>query len=182
MVIVTKCPEDISPMQYRIVAEALKLRPYQQLFFSTFKYGKLVNLGTLEMRTQKELSRHNVLLATGIGCPRQMQMDIASRFASVESMDFRDHHYYSIDDVNDILQRMMELPEPHIIVTTEKDATRLMTMPDLSDEIARHIWILPIKTKIMQEKDKMFNDKITGYVQKNLRNRRMAQNQDDDTA
>ena len=182
MVIVTKCPEDISPMQYRIVAEALKLRPYQQLFFSTFKYGNLVNLGTLEMRTQKELSRHNVLLATGIGCPRQMQMDIASRFASVESMDFRDHHYYSIDDVNDILQRMMELPEPHIIVTTEKDATRLMTMPDLSDEIARHIWILPIKTKIMQEKDKMFNDKITGYVQKNLRNRRMAQNQDDDTA
>ena len=109
-------------------------------------------------------------------------MDIAKRFASVESMDFRDHHYYSIDDVNDILQRMMELPEPHIIVTTEKDATRLMTMPDLSDEIARHIWILPIKTKIMQEKDKMFNDKITGYVQKNLRNRRMAQNQDDDTA
>ena len=67
MVIVTKCPEDISPMQYRIIAEALQLRPYQHLFFSTVKYGKMVNLLTHKMCSMTEMSKYNVLLITGIG-------------------------------------------------------------------------------------------------------------------
>ena len=170
-VIVTKCPTNMSPMDYRIIAEALKLRPYQQLFFSTFRYGKMVNMGTYEMKRMREMSRHNVLLVTGIGCPKQMYIDVAKRFASVKSMDFRDHHYYDMHDIEDIRKTFKQLPQPRIIITTEKDATKLISLPELSHEEMKDIWVLPIGIRILQEKDKMFNDKITGYVQKNLRNR-----------
>ncbi len=170
MVIVTKCPEEMSPMQYRIIAESLKLRPYQQLFFSTFKYGRMVNMATHEIRSAKEMERCNVLLATGIGCPKQMKIDISRRFASVESMDFRDHHYYDLNDIENITRKLETLPEPRIIVTTEKDVTRLMSIQDLPDKLARHIWVMPIKIHFLQGKGILFNDKITGYVQKNLRN------------
>lgn len=171
MVIVTKCPENMSPMQYRIVAEALKLRPYQRLFFSSFKYGRMVNLATHEIRSRHEMSKNHVLLLTGIGCPRQMEMDMNSSFASVECMDFHDHHYYDKNDLQNALNRLKALPHPHIIVTTEKDATKLMDICELHEEITKHIWVLPIRTKILQEKERLFNEKITGYVQKNLRNR-----------
>jgi tetraacyldisaccharide 4'-kinase len=171
MVIVTKCPENMSPMQYRIVAEALKLRPYQRLFFSSFKYGRMVNLATHEIRSRHEMSKNHVLLLTGIGCPRQMEMDMNSSFASVECMDFHDHHYYDKNDLQNALNRLKALPHPHIIVTTEKDATKLMDICELYEEITKHIWVLPIRTKILQEKERLFNEKITGYVQKNLRNR-----------
>ena len=50
----------------------------------------------------------------------------------------------------------------------------LMTMDNLPEDIIRHIWVLPIGIHFMQDKERMFNDKITGYVQKNLRDSRMA--------
>ena len=174
MVIVTKCPEDMSPMQYRIIAESLQLRPYQHLFFSTVKYGKMINLHTHELRSMSEMRKHNVLLITGIGCPKQMNMDMEKRFASVKSVDFRDHHYYSQSDIQAIAEELNDMPEPKIIITTEKDTTRLMTMDSLPEDITKHIWVLPIGIRFMQEKNRMFNDKITGYVQKNLRDSRMA--------
>ena len=49
-----------------------------------------------------------------------------------------------------------------------------MTIDSLPEDIVKHIWVLPIGIRIMQEKERMFNDKITGYVQKNLRDSRMA--------
>lgn len=174
MVIVTKCPEDMSPMQYRIIAESLQLRPYQHLFFSTIKYGKMVNLQTHETRCITEMKRHNVLLITGIGCPKQMNMDIRKRFASVKNLDFRDHHYYTPSDIQTIAEELDGIPEPRIIITTEKDTTRFMTMDNLPEDITRHTWVLPIGIQFMQERERMFNDKITGYVQKNLRDSRMA--------
>lgn len=182
MVIVSKCPEDMSPMEYRIIAESLQLRPYQRLFFSTFKYGRMVNMHTFEMKHPAKMRQYNVLLLTGIGCPKQMEMDMRKRFISVRSIDFQDHHYYSSSDLQRISAELADTPEPKIIITTEKDATRLMTIEQFPEEIAKHIWVLPIGIHFMQGKEKLFNDKITGYVQKNLRNSRMAKSQDDNKA
>ena len=41
MVLVTKCPETIKPVEYRIFKNHLSLYPYQKLFFSRFKYCSL---------------------------------------------------------------------------------------------------------------------------------------------
>ena len=38
IVIVTKCPPDIKPMDYRVITKAMALYPYQQLYFSTHEY------------------------------------------------------------------------------------------------------------------------------------------------
>lgn len=41
IVIVTKCPQDIKPIDYNIITKRLNLYPYQQLYFSSFRYGNL---------------------------------------------------------------------------------------------------------------------------------------------
>ncbi len=182
MVVVTKCPENLPPMQYRIISEALHLRPYQHLFFSTIKYGKLVNLATQEMCSIAARSNHHVLLFTGIGCPKQMYMDVKQRFASVHSLEFADHHYYDKGDVKYIAEVLEQMPEPRMIVTTEKDVTKLIDMDHLPAEIVEKIWVLPIGVHLLQDKETLFNTKITGYVRKDLTNSRMAQGQDDSKA
>ena len=40
IVIVTKCPPDIKPMDYRVITKAMALYPYQQLYFSTHEYSR----------------------------------------------------------------------------------------------------------------------------------------------
>ena len=44
IVIVTKCPKTITPMEKRGISRSLELYPWQKLFFSTFRYGMLYNL------------------------------------------------------------------------------------------------------------------------------------------
>lgn len=182
MVVVTKCPADMSPMQYRIISETLDLRPYQHLFFSTFKYGKMVNLATGDMCGMSAKRDHNVLLLTGIGCPGQMYMDLRHRFASVQSLEFADHHYYSNADVQRMAEALERMPEPRMVITTEKDVTRLIAMERMPEGLARQIWVLPVGVRLLQEKDRLFNTKIAGYVQKNLTDSRVAQGQDDNKA
>lgn len=178
MVVVTKCPQDMSPMQYRIISESLQLRPYQGLYFSTFRYGRMVNLATGDMCRMAEKTSCNVLLLTGIGCPGQMYMDLKHRFASVQSMEFADHHYYCPDDMKRMAETLERMPSPHLVITTEKDVTRLISMDCMPEGLAEKIWVLPIGVHLLQKKETLFNTKITGYVHKNLTDGRVAEGQD----
>ena len=77
-VIVTKCPGHITAMGFRVILSALHIRPYQQLFFSTFAYGTMRQLwgnGSLDPEALRKENTH-VLLLTGIGNPRQMEQDM----------------------------------------------------------------------------------------------------------
>jgi tetraacyldisaccharide 4'-kinase len=35
IVIITKCPKDLKPMEFRVLKRALNLYPYQDLYFTT---------------------------------------------------------------------------------------------------------------------------------------------------
>ena len=37
IVIITKCPRDLKPMEFRVLTRAMNLYPYQKLFFTTLK-------------------------------------------------------------------------------------------------------------------------------------------------
>lgn len=96
IVIVTKCPEDIKPMGFRVISKALKLYPYQKLFFSTLKYSRLIPLFGEEEYSLDELLPHkHVLLLTGIASPEQMKWTsnimkrISRRFLSATTITSR---------------------------------------------------------------------------------------------
>ncbi len=97
MVIVTKCPRDLTPIGYRVVQQALHLKPFQSLFFSTFKYGNLKRLfgeGEMQLERIRKDNMH-VLLVTGIGNPQQMEQDMRKFAQYVTPLSYPDHHYYT---------------------------------------------------------------------------------------
>ena len=71
------------------------------------------------------------------------------------------------------------MPEPKVILTTEKDATRLMAAEGLSDEVKSKLYVLPMRIVIMQNQEEEFTNKILGYVYKNSRNSILAKRKDD---
>lgn len=181
IVIVTKCPQDIKPIDFNIIAKRLNLYPYQQLFFSSFCYGDLeaifpdttIQHGTSRTkRSLSSLTNTSMLLVTGIASPTPMLERLDNGVQHIDLLSFDDHHHFNQRDVLLIKERFNKLKgEERIIVTTEKDATRLIHHPALDDSLKPFIYALPIEVEILQNQQEKFNQHIINYVRENTRNR-----------
>ena len=176
IVIITKCPKDLKPMEFRILTKAIDLFPYQKLFFSTIDYDVPYALFS---DATTSLSKQNILLLTGIASPEQMENDMKNKCRSVTSLAFDDHHLFTLKDAQRINDAFAALPSPKIILTTEKDSTRLYHLEGLSTEARDALFVLPIKIKFLLNQGEYFNNKIINYVRKNSRNSILAKRKDD---
>ena len=183
IVIVTKCPKTLTPMEFRVLTKQMNLYPYQQLYFTTIDYAPLYPLDKGEEvrlpETLNELAGHNVLLLTGIASPSQMTLDLTPHAASIHHLSFSDHHNFKKKDIRRINEAFEALASPKLIITTEKDATRLKNAKGLNDEVRKHCCVLPVKVSFMQQGEETFNEKIIDYVRKNSRNCILAESKDD---
>lgn len=188
IVIVTKCPKDLKPMEFRVLTKAMDLFPYQELFFTCIDYDtpqpvfqqEAPVLGTGSKKPLSILSGKNVLLLTGIASPEQMKNDLRSKCRTIESLAFADHHLFKAKDAEKINRAFANLPSPKIMITTEKDATRLIKLDGLSEEVRANLFALPIKVKFLLDQEEKFKSKIISYVQKNSRNSILVKRKDDD--
>jgi tetraacyldisaccharide 4'-kinase len=94
-------------------------------------------------------------------------------------LSFDDHHAFTAKDIDTINETFAQIPSPKLIITTEKDATRIFGQEGLSDEVRHNIYTLPIRVKFMQEQEESFNENIIGYVRKNSRNSILAKAKDE---
>ena len=180
IVIVTKCPRDLKPMEYRVLTRSLNLYPYQKLFFTTLKYSNLMPMYQGESRKLESLKpEENVLLLTGIASPWQMMLDLQPYTKNITPISFPDHHQFRKKDIRRINETFEQMPEPKLIITTEKDNARLFGMEGLSDEVRKSIYILPVEIEFMLDQQEVFNEKIIGYVRKNSKNSILAKGKDD---
>ena len=178
IVIVTKCPKDLKPMEFRVLTKALDLYPYQALFFTRIDYDELQPVFA-EAQELPLLKSANVLLLTGIASPRQMELDLKDRCRSITPLSFGDHHQFTERDAARISEAFARLPEPRVIITTEKDASRLEATPALTPEVRQALYVLPIRIRFMLDQEENFNHKIISYVRKNSRNSILAKRKDD---
>jgi tetraacyldisaccharide 4'-kinase len=178
IVIVTKCPKDLKPMEFRVLTKALNLYPYQGLFFTCIDYDELQPVFN-KTQSLPNMSSANVLLLTGIASPRQMELDLKNRCRSITPLSFGDHHQFNDRDAARISEAFARLPEPRIIITTEKDASRLEATPALTSEVRQALYVLPIRIRFMLDQEEHFNHKIISYVRKNSRNSILAKRKDD---
>ena len=179
IVIITKCPADLKPIDYRVITKAMNLFPYQELFFSTIDYCPLIQLFGGEELPLEQLNDKHVLLLTGIASPKQMQEDLTAMGAKINALSYVDHHQFHKKDIRRINEMFASMAEPKMIVTTEKDAVRLEDVEGLSDEVRKSIYKLPIKVSFMLDQEEEFNHKITGYVRKNSRNSILVKEKDE---
>lgn len=171
IVVVTKCPDDIKPVNFRLFKKNLNLFPYQKLFFSKFSYGSLVPVFSaestyvplLEILTAKD----TILTITGIANPKPLVRYLKKFNAKAKVMHFSDHHNFTREDVADIENAYDNLNGRYkIILTTEKDAVRLANNPYFPHRLKQHIFYQPIEVEFLQYEDD-FDDTLLKLLTKN---------------
>ena len=181
IVIITKCPKDLKPMEFRVLTKAINLYPYQNLFFTTIDYQDLTTLFDSEqpVPTLNQISDTSVLLLTGIASPKQMILDLTPKVKQIQSLAFPDHHAFKKKDIERINNTFQAIKGKKIIITTEKDASRLEHCTELSEEVKRNLYVLPIRIKFMLHQEEEFNQKIINYVRRNSKDSILAKRKDD---
>lgn len=149
IVVVTKCPDDMKPMEYRIFKEKLRLFPFQKLYFSRYSYGHLVPVFSEDAQRVPALDDlmpgDAILCVTGIANPRPFTRHLRTHRAVVKTRRYPDHHNFSAEDMADIEKAFDSLEgNEKIIVTTEKDAVRLLNNPYFPHQLKPHIFYIPI--------------------------------------
>lgn len=159
IVIITKCPEDMHPINLRVISKAMDLYPCQKLFFTQLRYDSMRTVfgpsdTTIEL---KDITpAHNVMVIAGIASPKHLLGDLKKYTHKLTPKVFSDHHNFTQREIDDINNTFDILPHPRIVITTEKDATRLAAIDGLSNDVKRNLYVLPVKVGFMQDQEKDF--------------------------
>jgi tetraacyldisaccharide 4'-kinase len=165
IVIFTKCKGVTAEQKsaYRSYIKEIKDIP---VYFTTIRYGKPYPLFNSANTAMPQESR--VLLVTGIANPQPLKAEIEERGAKVELMQYGDHHNFSTADFDDIVKQFRNGGYT-MIVTTEKDATRMKPHEETLRSIRDSIYVMPIEVEFLDGEEKLFNDNIYNYVTENSR-------------
>ena len=178
VVIVSKCPSDLSVSAAESIKGRLCLQPHQVLFFSTLHYGALRPYadGRLDrVRPLDSLCEDTpVILLTGIAAPGKLLADLNVYTKRVRSVCFPDHHQFTMADAESINRLYAEMDAGTLVITTEKDETRLHHLP-LDEEVKAHLYVLPIEVRFLFGGQTTFNRKILDYVGTDTRNFRFPE-------
>ncbi len=169
MVVVTKCVEDMKPIDYRVFTKNLNLYPYQKLFFSRYIYGDLVPLFPRETNYIPNLdwlTKVDGLLAlSGIANPRPFVKHIRKYKPTIKVKNFGDHHDFSDEDIKLIDERFKQLKgERKYIITTEKDAVRIISNPKFPQHLKSLIFYVPIRVQFIEHDSLSFEVELNKQI------------------
>lgn len=160
MIIVTKCPKDISVIAQDEIKK--KVGGYVQkevpVFFSFIEYDEML-FSENESIKLEVLNVVNNLVVAGIAKPQPFFAYLQA--GQKRTMVFPDHHNFKERDI----QLILEKAEGNKIITTEKDYVRLKGKLPSSQ-----LFYLPIKSSFVKDKSE-FDKKILDYVGASTRNR-----------
>jgi tetraacyldisaccharide 4'-kinase len=136
MVVVSKCPADLSASARKEIEE--EIRQYTQvstpIFFSGIRYGQPQPFTP----DQPAVSKAGLVLVSGIAHPEPLVKYVSAHFHLMSHCPFSDHHLYTERDIQKIREMCEKLvAEKQVkggiheisLLTTEKDYVKLRALP-----------------------------------------------------
>ncbi len=183
IILITKCPDRLKPIERRLIVKDLRLYPFQHLFFTKLTYGKPIPVfrdsrKVMEFAEMKA-ARPKILMVTGIAGPRLYKKHLRGISTQIRELNYPDHHDFTEKDLERILRTYREMEgEEKIIFTTEKDAMRLSRFTDIDASIRERMYYVRVGIDILNDDRENFNTHIRNYVRNNKRNSILHKKQD----
>ena len=183
IIIITKSPANISPIQRRIIVKEVNKAPYQNLYFTTFDYKDPVpvfgNQGENKLSlTEQKKAKSGIVLLTGIANPTPFKEYLSGFFKEIVHISFPDHHRFTKKDLDKVSSAFHNLVSSQkFIITTEKDAVRFGEFSNIAEIIRSSAYYIPVGIKFLNEDKDEFDNLIFDYVRKNKRNNRISEGQ-----
>lgn len=168
IIIFTKCPETIMPVDVLSTRVQINPFPYQTIFYTALKYTTAKGLFV-----DRELDLHGkeIILVTGVAQPQHLHQYLERYVSLITAFKYPDHHKFTPSDIKEIVADFEKLnAENRAIITTEKDAARLINM-NLPDTIKENIYVIGVEIEFLFNGQKDFD----GLINKFMRNQNLLQ-------
>ena len=99
---------------------------------------------------------------SGIAQPKPFYNYLENSHHLIDTITFPDHHNFTELEMVAITNRLDKIKVDFIIITTEKDATRLKLFSNF--KYSSKLWFLPIQVGILFDEQTEFKTLIESYV------------------
>lgn len=166
IIVVTKCPKDISLAERERITKALHPLPNQEVYFSYIAYSPIYDF--MKIDTKASIQDKNILLITGIANNESIIQHLKLENKAVKVLQYPDHHYFTTSELAE-MKRTYDawVMNNKVIVTTEKDIVRLALHYPLISNWKIPIYVLPIEIDFIADKT-TFNQSILNQVDRKI--------------
>ena len=160
IIIVTKCPTNLSEDEQFEISKKLNPTLEQTVFFTTIEYDNELK-GTSNINLS-DLENTEILLVTGIANPTPLTEYLKDKKIKFKHLKYPDHYHFKKSDIAEISSEFNLLQSNNkVVLTTEKDYVRIFAS-------LQNLNYILIKTKFVQKKTN-FDKLIIKYVEQSSR-------------
>lgn len=172
IIVVTKCPADLKPIDQRLLEKRLKMYAYQKIYFSHLVYGTpqpvFNDLESSKSRMGFDNKKMQLVVLAGIADATPFIEYLGTMGEIERTMIFPDHHQYSVKELHELVEYFSSMPAKNrVIVTTAKDAMKLRQFTNLDEELKAAMYFIPVGVAFCESDEKSFNHQIINYVRNN---------------
>jgi tetraacyldisaccharide 4'-kinase len=186
IIIVTKCPDVLHEEERVRIIQEISPKHYQHVFFSGIAYGEIYGFfpelvqdhvmhwvnqeqGVYTLIPAPIQLKENCLLVSGIAKSEPLEQQLKARFKHVYHHSYSDHHRFDDHDVEVIKTALQDIGiEKAMLLTTEKDAMRLLPFKSWFIKNNIQIYIQPIAVKFLESDKILFESDIANFVDDTL--------------
>lgn len=150
IIIVTKCPSDISQSERNDIIKKINPLAFQKVYFTTISYNTEL-MSSHSQLSISELKNKKFTLVTGIANPKPLVGHLNDLGLNFEHNVYGDHHNFALSEIK-------ALETCDFIVTTEKDYVRLFPLLE-----HKNLYYIPIEASFIEDKA-MFDTQILDFV------------------
>lgn len=164
IIIVTKCPVDITEKDKENFISKIKLQKKQKIFFSYYKYFHPYFLYNSQQRIELK-PETEVLLISALASTSYLIQYLESKVDNLHSLEFTDHHQFNYDDMENFKKIFDGLKSKNkIILTTEKDAMRLDMHRKFILDNKLPVFVLPVAVDFLFDQKYEFDELIKLFL------------------
>tara|TARA_Y100000994_G_C15650221_1_gene425069 strand:- start:192 stop:1244 length:1053 start_codon:yes stop_codon:yes gene_type:complete len=166
IIIVTKCPNNISPKTQTSIIENLNLDVHQKIYFSYISKYSFLNMNTKQ--THKTHKNQTHILVTGIENPQELLNFLDSQNIDFKHFKFEDHHHFNQSDINKIIQFSKTKNYSKELLLTEKDYYRLSEEHKQKLEKFFTLICVQIEIDFIDQDKSNFNQQLCNFAESKI--------------
>lgn len=168
-VVISKCPTQLTAAQYAEEAAQLHCNP-TRLFASSIVYGNPQHFTSKQTKPLPDIAPNgHLFILTGIANPLPLQRHIEQYYPDATLLAYPDHHNFTQAEIDKLVCRINNAPQPTAIITTEKDAARLYGM-NLPTAITDRLYVIPLVISMQDRPDGLtLQQLVTDAIEKKLK-------------
>ena len=164
IIVVTKCPEDLTEEEKNKMTFEINPYPHQEIYFSSYQHQRPYYIFNPNYRL--ELTPDiSVLMVCAIANTEYMQDYLESKVETVRVKAFADHHQFDRTDLEAIMKSFEAVPgKKKAIVTTEKDAMRFAVHRNWLIEKQVPMVVLPVEVYFHFDGKEKFDEAVKKFL------------------